>query len=62
MHYPIFDFRTDKYSFLFSKTLAFGQEFTQPPVKWIPLLFSGVKRSEREADCSPPSSDKVKIE
>jgi hypothetical protein len=34
---------------------------TQPPTQWVPGAFSpGVKRSAREADYSPPSSDEVK--
>jgi hypothetical protein len=34
---------------------------TQPPIQWVPVaLFLGVKRSERVADHSPPSSAEVK--
>jgi hypothetical protein len=34
---------------------------TQPPIQWVPVaLSSGVKRSGREADHSPPNSTKVK--
>jgi len=33
---------------------------THPPIQWVRLLFPGVKRPEREADHSPPSSTKVK--
>jgi hypothetical protein len=34
---------------------------TPPPIQWIPGAFSlGVKRLEREADHSPPSSAEVK--
>jgi hypothetical protein len=33
---------------------------TQPPIKWVPgSLTPGVKRSEREADHSPPYNAKV---
>jgi hypothetical protein len=34
---------------------------TQPPIQWIPKALSlGIKRPEREADRSPPSSAEVK--
>jgi hypothetical protein len=34
---------------------------TQPPIQWVPGALSlGVKRPEREADHSPPSSAEVK--
>jgi hypothetical protein len=34
---------------------------TQPPNQWVPAAFSqGVKRPDREADHSPPSSAEVK--
>jgi hypothetical protein len=34
---------------------------TQPPVQWVPRALSpGLKRPEREADNSPPSSAEVK--
>jgi hypothetical protein len=34
---------------------------TQPPIQWVPGAVSpGVKRLEREADHSPPTSAKVK--
>jgi hypothetical protein len=29
---------------------------TQPPIKWVPGLFPGVKRPGREVDHPPPSS------
>jgi hypothetical protein len=36
---------------------------TQPPIQWVPGALSlGVKRPEREADHSPPSSAEVKNE
>jgi len=38
-----------------------GSGSTQPPIQWIPGAISlGVKWPGREADHSPPSSDKVK--
>jgi hypothetical protein len=34
---------------------------TQPPIQWVPGALSlGVKRPEREADHTPPSSAEVK--
>jgi hypothetical protein len=34
---------------------------TQPPIQWVPVALSlGIKRQEREADHSPPSSAEVK--
>jgi len=34
---------------------------TQPPVQWVPgALTPGIKQLGHEADCSPPSSAKVK--
>jgi hypothetical protein len=47
--------------FLFStaSTPALGP--TQPPIQWVPgVLSPGIKRQEREADHSPPSSAEVK--
>jgi hypothetical protein len=39
--------------------LALGP--TQPPIQWIPkALFPGIKRPDRQADHSPPSSVEVK--
>jgi hypothetical protein len=36
-------------------------EPTQPPIQWVPGVFSlGIKRPGREADHSPPSSAEVK--
>ena len=62
VHRPVFERSTGKYCFLFSKTFALGRKVPQPPVKWIPPLFLGVKRAERVADYSAPSSDDVKNE
>jgi hypothetical protein len=37
------------------------EEPTQPPIQWKSGALSlGLKRVEREADCSPPSSAEVK--
>jgi hypothetical protein len=45
--------------FLFTTMSALGH--TQPPIQWVPgALSMGVKRSEPEADHSPPSSAEVK--
>jgi hypothetical protein len=44
---------------LTASRLALGP--TQPPIQWVPGALSlGVKRPEREADHSPPSSAEVK--
>jgi hypothetical protein len=41
------------------KDLSLGP--TQPPIQWVPgAVFLGVKRPDREADHSPPSSAEVK--
>jgi hypothetical protein len=47
----VFDFRQCKIFFFFFTVLG----PTQPSVKWVP----GIKRSERDADHSPPSSAEV---
>jgi hypothetical protein len=46
---------------LFSEMSTHGLEPTQPPIQWVTGVHSlGTKRSEREADDSPPPTDKVK--
>jgi hypothetical protein len=34
---------------------------TQPPIQWVTVILSRVKRPERESDHSPPSNADVKI-
>jgi hypothetical protein len=47
--------------FLFTTMSRMALGPTQPPIQWVPGALSlGVKRLEREADHSPPSSAKVK--
>jgi hypothetical protein len=47
--------------FLFTTVSRMALGPTQPPIQWVPGALSlGVKRPEREADCSPPSSAEVK--
>jgi hypothetical protein len=47
--------------FLFSTVSKTALGPTQPPIQWVPGALSlGVKRSEREADHSPPFSAEVK--
>jgi hypothetical protein len=46
--------RVKNFHFSISSRLALGS--TQPPIKWVP----GVKRQEREADHSPPTSAEIK--
>jgi hypothetical protein len=47
--------------FIYSTSSRPALKFTQPPIQRVPgTLSSGVKRSEHEADRSPPSSAKVK--
>jgi hypothetical protein len=49
--------------FLVTTTSGLALGFTQPPIQWVPgALSPGVKRPEREAGNSPPSSAKVKNE
>jgi hypothetical protein len=45
------------FHFSISSRPALGS--TQPPIKWVPGLFPGVKRQGREADHSPPTSAEV---
>jgi hypothetical protein len=48
-------------NFFFSIASIPGLAPTQPPIQWVPEdLSSGVKRSGREANRSPPSSAEVK--
>jgi hypothetical protein len=47
--------------FLLSTSSRPALELTHPPIHWVRgALSPGVKRSEREADHSPPSSAEVK--
>jgi hypothetical protein len=47
--------------FLFTTASRTALESTHPPIQWVPVaLFLEVKRPEREADHSPPSSAEVK--
>jgi hypothetical protein len=46
------------FHFSISSRPALGS--TQPPIKWVPGLFPGVKWQGREADHSPPTSAEVK--
>jgi hypothetical protein len=47
--------------FLFTTASRPALRLTQPPIEWVPWALSReVKRPEREADHSPPSSDKFK--
>jgi hypothetical protein len=49
--------------FLFTTASRMALEPTQPPIKWVlGTLSLGVKRPEREADHSPPSSFEVRNE
>jgi hypothetical protein len=48
-------------NFLFTTASRTALTPTQPPIQWVPGALSlGVKRPEREADHSPPSSAEVK--
>jgi hypothetical protein len=48
-------------NFLFTTASRTALGPTQPPIPWVPAALSlGVKRPEREADRSPPSSAEVK--
>jgi hypothetical protein len=48
-------------NFLFSTSSRPALGPTQPPIQWVPVVFSpGVKRPGREADYSPPTSAEVK--
>jgi hypothetical protein len=56
-----FDFRRVLGTFLFTTASRTALGSTQPPIQWVPVALSlGVKRPEREADNSPPSSAGVK--
>jgi hypothetical protein len=47
--------------FLFTTVSRMALRPTQPPIQWVPGALSlGLKRPEREADHSPPSSTEVK--
>jgi hypothetical protein len=47
--------------FLFTTASRTALGPIQPPIQWVPVALSlGVKRLEREADHSPPSSAEVK--
>jgi hypothetical protein len=47
--------------FLFSKSSRPALGSTQPPMQWVlGALSPGVKRPEREADHSPPTSAEIK--
>jgi hypothetical protein len=56
-----FESREELGIFLFTTVSRPTQGPTQPPIQWVPGILSlGVKRPEREADHSPPSSSDVK--
>jgi hypothetical protein len=56
-----FDSRRGLGIFLSTTASRTALEPTQPPIQWVPGALSlGVKRPEREADNSPPSSAEVK--
>jgi hypothetical protein len=56
-----FDSRRGLGIFLFTTASRTTLEPIQPSIQWVPGSFSlGVKRPEREADHSPPSSAEVK--
>jgi hypothetical protein len=47
--------------FIFSEVSRLNMEPTQPPLQWVPgNLYPGVRQKGYEAECSPPSTDKVK--
>jgi hypothetical protein len=47
--------------FITTSRRALGEEGTQPLIQWVPGTLSlGVKRPDREAEYSPPSSAEVK--
>jgi hypothetical protein len=47
--------------FLFTTGFMLALRSTQPPIQWVPGALSlGVKRPEREADYSPPTSANVR--
>jgi hypothetical protein len=55
-----FDSRRGLGIFLFTTASRTALGPTQPPIQWVPESLSlGVKRPEREADHSPPSSAEV---
>jgi hypothetical protein len=57
-----FDFRRGLEIFLFTTASRPVMGPTEPPIQWVPGALSlGVKRSEREAEHSRPSSAEVKI-
>jgi hypothetical protein len=56
-----FDSRQGLGIFLFTTASRTALEPTQPPIQWVPGALSlEVRRPEREADHSPPSSAEVK--
>jgi hypothetical protein len=56
-----FDFLGGLGIFLFTTAFRTALGPTQPPIQWVlGALSLGVKRPEREADHSPPSSAEVK--
>jgi len=56
-----FDSRRGLGIFLFTTASRTALGLTQPPIQWVTGALSlGVKRPEREADHSPPSSAEVK--
>jgi hypothetical protein len=59
---PGFESRQGQQIFLFSKTFRPALGPTQPPIKWIPGFFAGVKHLGYEVDRSPPFSAEVKNE
>jgi hypothetical protein len=57
----VFDSRRGPEIFLFTTASRSALGPTQPPIQWVPGALSlGVKRPEREANHSPPSSAEVK--
>jgi hypothetical protein len=55
------DSRQGQVYFLFATVSRPALGHTQSPIQWVSAAISlGVKRPGREADHSPPSSDKVK--
>jgi hypothetical protein len=48
--------------FLCLKTVETALGPTQPPIQWVPGVFLGVKRQEREGDHLYPSSAEIKNE
>jgi hypothetical protein len=50
--------RVKNFHFSISSRPALGS--IQPPIKWVPGLFPGIKRQGREADHSPPTTAEIK--